>query len=121
MYALATAEIALLCLTILIQPPQEDIIPAPPEGIHSVSGHVAIDLSNTAATDEDLAVVVRAPDLDELNLAFTKVTDAGLDHLRRAPKLATLNLSSTKVTDAAIPKLQRLADLYRVDIGQTEI
>jgi hypothetical protein len=64
-------------------------------------------LSDTSATDADLARLRGLTHLGALELDNTAVTDAGLVHLRRLTSLASLSLRGTKVTEAGVEELQR--------------
>src|ERR1017187_10207282 len=63
---------------------------------------VMIDLSNTEATDDDLARLKEFTRLEELLLRRTAITDAGLVHLKGFANLRELDLAKTKITDAGL-------------------
>src|SRR5882762_7829782 len=63
---------------------------------------VAIDLSNRAATDEDLRLLAAVPDLQKLTLWGPGITDAGLEQLAQLTNLTNLSLDNTAVTDAGL-------------------
>jgi mono/diheme cytochrome c family protein len=87
---------------------------------------VGVDLSGTAATDEDLALLADAPRLVRLDLGDTAVGDAGVRSLGALPELASLVLWRTQVGDATLERLASpgvcpaLTDLYVAETKVTD-
>lgn len=85
-------------------------------------GHVAaVDLAQTAITDEDLKLLAACPQLVELNLRATLVSDAGLETVSRLSQLEFLGLTGTMVTDAGLEHLVQLGRLRFITLGHTSI
>jgi hypothetical protein len=107
---------------------------------------VAVDLSETSAGDEELAVIGVFPHvqsincsglqritgrgleglsfltkLDSLYLANTAVDDAGLAYVQHLESLTTLQLGGTKVTDAGMGALDHLLNLKTLSLGGTTV
>jgi hypothetical protein len=80
-----------------------------------------IDLSNTATTDADLALLERLDDVELLTLDGTKVTDAGLVHLSRLHRLFALELNDTAITGAGLKILGRLKAITWLELCNTQI
>src|SRR5262249_10317164 len=66
---------------------------------------VRLNLSGTAAADEQLALLSALPQLEELSLAGTKVTDAGLVRLQDLRKLKALHLADTATSDEGLERI----------------
>lgn len=65
--------------------------------------------------DEDLNIIARIENLEDLDLDFTQITDAGLANLKSCEKLRSLNLTQENLTDNAIDsilKIPNLSELY---------
>src|SRR5438046_32203 len=77
---------------------------------------VAIDLNSRPATDDDLQLLVAAPNLQKLVVWGVGISDAGLDHLLALPKLDDLGLLNTRITDAGLAKLIALKKLKSLDL-----
>jgi hypothetical protein len=82
---------------------------------------VAIDLAETAATDDTLSQLVQFSQLRQLNLRATAITDAGLASLSELTRLEFLGLTATGVTDAGLAELRGLTQLRFLTLGQTRI
>ncbi|MEX0978005.1 MAG: leucine-rich repeat domain-containing protein [Pirellulales bacterium] len=107
---------------------------------------VSVDLSDTAATDEELAAIGVLPsvrtinctnarqikgatlrqlgglkNLETLYLVGTDVTDASLAGLEGLTSLKTLHLGRTRITDAGMPVLDHLTNLQTLSLGNTEV
>ncbi len=67
---------------------------------------VAISLSGTDVTDDDLAMFNAFGPVEVLELSNTKITDAGLIHLKQLRCLDTLILVDTNVTEVGVAELQ---------------
>jgi Leucine rich repeat len=107
---------------------------------------VSVDLSDTQATDEELAAVRVLPDvrtinctnargikgtdldvlaelknLETLYLVGTSVDDEGLSRLKDLKSLKTLHLGRTRITDKGMPALDGLANLQTLSLGNTDV
>jgi Leucine-rich repeat (LRR) protein len=82
---------------------------------------VAVDLSGTSVTDQELQRLESLSELKELSLAGTPITDGGLSLLRGLVLLTSLDLSSTSVTDAGLAQLAPLVNLEYLDVSHTEV
>jgi mono/diheme cytochrome c family protein len=86
---------------------------------------VAVALSGTSVTDEDLALLADAPRLVRLDLGDTAVGDAGVRLLGALPELGSLVLWHTQVGDATLERLvspgvcPALTDLYVAETNVT--
>jgi hypothetical protein len=67
---------------------------------------VALDLTGTNITDDQLAAVVNTQTVQELNLTSTKITDAGLECLHELRSLKSLTLTNTQVSQQIIESLK---------------
>lgn len=90
----------------------------PHQPLHPVAG---IDLHGTQASDADVALLARLPDLRTLNLYGTGVTDAGLSALRGLTKLQILYLNETRVTDAGLASLKGMTGLHELGLYHTGV
>lgn len=70
-----------------------------------------IDLTDTAASDEDIRLISRMRYVRELILANTQVSDIGIKHLSTQRKLYHLNISGTNVTDDGVQSLSQVTSL----------
>lgn len=73
-----------------------------------------LDLSGSAVTDQGLAVLRRATQLERISLAGTRITDQGVEHLRACERLQRVDLQHTQTGDGALRSLAgrpALADL----------
>lgn len=110
-------------------------------------GHiVSVDLSDSAATDEELAAIRVFPDVHTINctnsqgitgsdldvlvdlknletlyLVGTSLDDTGMSRLKDLTSLKTLHLGRTKITDAGMPALDNLTNLQTLSLGDTAI
>jgi Leucine-rich repeat (LRR) protein len=82
---------------------------------------VSVDLSQTGASDADLAFLGGLGELRELRLTDTGIGDRGLARLSELKGLRTLALNGTNVTDAGIVHLRPLAELRELDLSRTVI
>lgn len=107
---------------------------------------VTVDLSDSAATDEEVAAIGVFPSvrtinctnagqikgttlgqlaglkhLETLYLVGTDVTDVSLAGLEGLTSLKTLHLGRTRVTDAGMPVLDHLTNLQTLSLGNTEV
>lgn len=106
----------------------------------------SVDLSDSDATDEELAAVsmfphvqsvncnnapgvtgsdldllVDCPRLAKLYLVGTKLDDVGLSRMKDLTSLQTLNLDGTAITDRGMPALDNLVNLRTLVLGNTAI
>ena len=107
---------------------------------------ISVDLSDTGATDQELAAIrflphvrtincsnarqitgsalyllVNLKHLEELHLVNTELDDDGLSRLRDLTSLKTLNLDGTRITDAGMPAIDNLTNLQTLVLGNTKI
>jgi hypothetical protein len=82
---------------------------------------VALDLSRSAVTDADLALVAAFSDLEALDLRLTSVGDDGVAHLAGIRTLRFLNLFRTRVSDASLEYLRASAGLETLLVGGTRV
>lgn len=107
---------------------------------------VSVNLSDTQATDEELAAIRVLPyvrtvncsnasritgsslyllanlkNLETLFLVGTDLEDSGLAGVQNLTSLKTLNLDGTKITDAGMPALANLKNLQTLVLGDTAI
>jgi Leucine-rich repeat (LRR) protein len=107
---------------------------------------VSVDLSDTPATDEELAAIRVFPDvrtinctnargikgtdldvlvdlknLETLYLVGTSLDDTGLSRLKDLKSLKTLHLGRTNITDAGMPALDNLTNLQTLSLGNTAV
>jgi hypothetical protein len=115
-------------------------------GFDSEGRVISVNLSDTQATDNELAAigvlpyvrtinctnaggikgaglesVARLPNLETLYLVGTEVDDAGLARLAGLKSLKTLHLGRTRITDAGMPALDGLENLQTLSLGNTEV
>jgi Leucine-rich repeat (LRR) protein len=107
---------------------------------------ITVDLSDTNATDEELAAISVLPEvrtincsnahritgkslgllaklknLETLYLVDTALDDDGMSRLRGLTSLKTLNLDGTPITDAGMPAIDNLVNLQTLVLGNTKI
>lgn len=107
---------------------------------------VSVNLSDTQATDEELAAISMLPfvrtvnctnahrikgssldllanlkNLETLYLVRTDLEDSGLTGVQNLTSLKTLNLDGTRITDAGMPALANLKNLQTLVLGNTAI
>lgn len=82
---------------------------------------IAVDLAQTAVTDNDLRLLSSFPTLVELNLRETLITDQGLEAVAALEHLEFLGLTGTLVTDAGLPQLKSLRRLRFLTLGHTSV
>ena len=95
--------------------------PGPLEIFDEVCG---IDLSSTAATDNDLAELQAMGALSQagyLVLTGTRVSDEGLQSLRGMSRLGRLDLGRTRITDSGLKHLDGMPGLRSLYLSETEI
>ena len=79
---------------------------------------VAIDLSWTAVSDEELAHLRVFRDLERLNLSVNRITDAGLAHLEGLDRLVRLDLGYSEFTDDGPAHLGGLTRLEKLTLDK---
>ncbi len=72
-------------------------------------------------TDEQLALVARFRDLEDLDLFTARITDAGLEDLTGLTKLQYLRLEGTAITDAGLEAVGRIESLKSLSLGSTNV
>jgi Leucine-rich repeat (LRR) protein len=107
---------------------------------------ISVDLSDTEATDEELAAISVLPhvrtvncsnarrikgsglvflgdlkNLETLYLVGTQLDDSGLSRAANLTSLKTLNLDGTQITDAGMPAIDNLVNLQTLVLGNTKI
>jgi len=83
---------------------------------------LAIDLSDSKVTDDDIPSVAQVPRMNTLVLANSGVTDAGVAHLQGlAGTLQVLTLDGTRVTDAGLAHLEGLTRLQWLSFINTRV
>src|SRR5262245_6621609 len=81
----------------------------------------AINLGNSAATDETVAAVMNGKALLKLELRETKITDEGLKGLERLSNLQELGLDLTQTSDAGLIHLNELPNLQTLRLSGNQI
>lgn len=81
---------------------------------------IMVNLRQSRATDNDLALVRQFPALDRLSLP-PSITDAGLRQLEGLPNLTSLDVQNTHVTDAGLAVLKTLPKLAQLYIHGSRI
>jgi hypothetical protein len=91
--------------------------------IETIGGRIeiALDLSYTGLTDDDLGKLDLPEHLTRLDLAGTAVTDEGLGALEGCKHLQHLNLDHTQVTDECLETIKELPTVYRVNLNGTRV
>ena len=107
---------------------------------------ISVDLSDTEATDEEVAAIsvlphvrtincsnahhitgstlnqlVNLKNLETLYLVNTELDDNGLSRLRDLTSLKTLNLDGTLITDTGMPAIDNLTNLQTLSLGNTKV
>ncbi len=82
---------------------------------------VAVELSGTRVTDDDLKHLRGLSGPGRLWLGGTRITDAGLEHLAGLSRLYTLDLERTKITDAGLRHLRGLKSLENLSLRGTQV
>lgn len=77
----------------------------------------SFDLSKVKLTDSQLKLLCQIPQLESITLSGGQITDQGLKHLANCPELAEVFLSSTKTTDAGIQELAKIPKLAVLHIS----
>jgi serine/threonine protein kinase/Leucine-rich repeat (LRR) protein len=78
---------------------------------------VSVDLSNTAANNDDVERLSSIATLREVNLARTHITDAALAHLKACRALNRLNIDGTSIQGSGLFHLQALPELRELHLG----
>ena len=68
----------------------------------------AIDLDNTAASDDTLALISSITELEELRLDRTRISDTGVARLTNLPRLTSLSLRYCGISDEGLGILDTL-------------
>jgi len=97
---------------------QPEAKPKNASGFHRV---VLVGLGETKVTDDDLKILGKLPNLENLDLSKTRITSAGLAHLRGLKNLRVLSLWKTQVDDAGLEHLEGLTKLWQLSIDETRI
>jgi uncharacterized membrane protein len=82
---------------------------------------VSVDLSATKITDQAVAQLAKAENLQLIRLAETGVTDAVFTTLVKLTALESINLYGTRVTDAGIGSLADLPNLKHLYLWKTAV
>lgn len=82
---------------------------------------VAVLLSKTPITDDDLLCLKSIKHISCLNLAYTAITDSGLEHVKPMVDLRTLSLNGTDITDEGLRNLAGLRNLKSLQLTKTKI
>ena len=82
--------------------------------LEGLGGIVGIDLSETAISDDGLAILASLPDLEYLQLADTTITDRGLVFLAECTKLKRLDIRRTRISANALEVLKEFPNLEMV-------
>ena len=80
-----------------------------------------VSLDDSEATDADLLLLQKLPQLKYLHMDRTQITDAGLIRIAPLVHLRFLTLDRTRVTDAGLSHLQGLTELYYLSLAGTQI
>ncbi len=80
-----------------------------------------LSLSETGATDSDLAFLQHLSSLKRLYLSSTSIGDQGIANIRDIKKLECVDLRDTQITDAGLRHLESLANLKDLDLSGTRI
>ena len=93
------------------------------EQIKTIGGRIkiALDLSYTGLTDDDLQKLDLPEHLTQLDLAGTAVTEEGLVALKSCKNLQLINLDHTQVTDDCLETIKELPAVYRVNLNGTRV
>lgn len=78
-----------------------------------------LDLRGAKITDDGLKLVAQFSQLRRLELSETTITDSGLKFLENMPALEVLDLSGTQVTDAGVQSLQKMKHLIILEVRGT--
>lgn len=81
----------------------------------------AVDLGDTAVTDNGLKELPRLPNLESVYLDNTRITDAGVKHLGAIERLAWLDLSNTKVTAKSSETLAQFKSLHHLFLNGAKL
>ncbi|MEZ5394604.1 MAG: hypothetical protein R2724_17455 [Bryobacterales bacterium] len=77
------------------------------------------DLHGTGVTDQDLAPLIKADALENLNLSATQVSDLGIAQLASIQSLRELELNNLLASDNAVRELTALPRLARLSLENT--
>ncbi|MDP6059928.1 MAG: hypothetical protein QGH33_13600, partial [Pirellulaceae bacterium] len=82
---------------------------------------VALDLHDSAVTDDDLLPVVACRQLHMVNLSGTSIGDAGLSCLRNLEDLRELWLTGTRVSDEGLKVISEFSHLKSISLARTQV
>jgi Leucine-rich repeat (LRR) protein len=77
----------------------------------------SVDLTESKATDSDLAKISSLPSLRVLRLGGVRISDHGAVFLKRMTRLEELDLGATGVTDVGMGNLRGLSKLETLSLG----
>jgi WD40 repeat protein len=77
-------------------------------------------LRRTQVTDDDMAVIAKAPAIERMYVSDTGLTDVGVRHLAEIKSLRDIDLKSTRTTDAGVAFLAELK-LTTLSLYDTEV
>lgn len=80
-----------------------------------------LDLSDTLASDSQVASLALFEELRTVNLKNTRITDATVSALTTSTKIISLDLSRTNITDACAHSLAKLTSLQHIDLSDTAV
>ncbi len=92
--------------------------PKDPAAFHRV---VCVGLRDTKVTDDDLKVLAKLPQLENLDLTNTRVTGAGLEHIKDLKNLRVLALWKTQVDDAGLAHIKGLTKMWMLTLDDTRV
>lgn len=78
------------------------------------AGLTEVRINSRDFTDKHVALLLRLPDFEHLDLRNSGITNAALEHLGRLTALQHLNLSDTAVNGGGLRQLQPLKELQRL-------
>ena len=82
---------------------------------------IKVHLHATAVQNDDLVLLAKLPNLQNLSLGKTQIGDDGLAHLAGCARLETLSLNSTNVTDSGLKPLMKLVNLKTLNVQETKV
>jgi hypothetical protein len=94
---------------------------AKPQDRDALPRVVRVSLRDTEATDDDLKVLAKFPDLENLDLTGTRITGAGLAHLERLKNLRSLCLWRTQADDAGLGHIKGLTKMWQLVLDETQV
>ncbi len=90
-------------------------------GIDAFQNVVFVDLGETQATDDDLALIGLVPSVESVVLTSTPITSDGLRHLRGLSRLRVLSLWKTAIDDRGLAHLAGHTGLENLVLDNTGI